>query len=337
MTDRAQSPRTHRERLAVESAPLDEARRPASGPIAVLPAGHEHGHGAVIEAAGGTVAPLGPDTRGVVYVAPRDVDTLVDTLESYPDISWVQLPFAGIDNFAKRLRPFAERGVLFTSAKGSYAQPVAEHALALTLATLRQLPLRARATAWGPSSGLSLYGAHVLILGAGGIALEYLDQLRPFDVSVTVGRRHADTPVPGADRTVDTPGFLAALPDADVVLLAAASTDETRGLLGAGEFAAMKPTAVLVNIARGPLVDTAALVRALDDEQLWGAGLDVTDPEPLPDGHALFSHPRAIVTPHTADTPEMVRPLFLTRVAANVEAFVDTGRFVGVADPIAGY
>ncbi|MGO2113175.1 MAG: D-isomer specific 2-hydroxyacid dehydrogenase family protein, partial [Pseudoclavibacter sp.] len=328
----------HSSRTAVEAEVVPDERRPVTGGVTILPAERGLAGGeAVLEASGATIVPLGDETRGLIYTSSSDVGGLIAALEQFPEISWVQLPFAGIDHFAERLRPHAERGVFFTSAKGAFAQPVAEHALTLTLGLLRQLPVRVRAASWGRKSGLSLYGANVLILGAGGICLEFIDLVRPFGTTITVGRRRADEPVPGADRTVDADGFRAAIPDADVIMLAAAATGETRHIIGAAEFEAMKPTAVLVNIARGPLVDTDALVRALDEEAIFGAGVDVTSPEPLPEAHPLFSHDRAIVTPHTADTPDMIKPLFLERCRENVEAFLSTGRFVGVADPLLGY
>jgi phosphoglycerate dehydrogenase-like enzyme len=99
----------------------------------------------------------------------------------------------------------------------------------------------------------------------------------------------------------------------------------------------MKPSAYLVNIARGGLVDTDALVDALASGEIAGAGVDVTDPEPLPDGHPLWSEPNCIVTPHAADTPEMTAPLLAERIRLNVEAFLGDGRFIGVVDPESGY
>lgn len=99
----------------------------------------------------------------------------------------------------------------------------------------------------------------------------------------------------------------------------------------------MKSTAVLVNVARGGLVDTDALVQALASESIAGAGLDVTDPEPLPDGHPLWAEPRVIITPHSADTPDMTAPLLAERIRANVLAFLGDGRFEGIVDPGAGY
>ena len=107
--------------------------------------------------------------------------------------------------------------------------------------------------------------------------------------------------------------------------------------MGAAEFALMKPSAILVNVARGGLVDTDALVHALATASISAAGLDVTDPEPLPDGHPLWSEPRALITPHSADTPEMTTPLLAERVKTNVRAFLDHSRFVGLVDPEAGY
>jgi len=99
----------------------------------------------------------------------------------------------------------------------------------------------------------------------------------------------------------------------------------------------MKSSAALVNIARGRLVDSLALADSLASGHLAGAALDVTDPEPLPDGHPLWSSPRCIITSHSADTPEMVEPLLAERVSANVTALLGDGAFVGIVDARAGY
>ena len=101
--------------------------------------------------------------------------------------------------------------------------------------------------------------------------------------------------------------------------------------------AALPADAVLVNIARGVLLDTDALLASLDAGHLWGAALDVTDPEPLPDGHPLWNHARCVVTSHTADTDEMVELLLAERVQHNVAAFLGRGEFIGVVDPGKGY
>ncbi|RDH96483.1 phosphoglycerate dehydrogenase-like enzyme [Curtobacterium sp. AG1037] len=330
------STRGHRAVVTDAGAPLPVAP-PTAGPVAILPSPADL-HVAAVTGAGGTVAPLDEDTRAVVWLDARDPDGLAAALDRAPGVGWVQLPFAGVDAFAHLIEEHGDR-VLFTSAKGAYAEPVAEHALALTLATLRVLPKRARATSWATEpEGVSLYGRNVVVIGAGGIALEFIRLLAPFEVSVTVVRRSSD-PVPGADRTVTTDELDAVLLDADVVMVAAAMTSGTAKLLGAPQFARMKPSARIVNIARGGLVDTDALVAALHDGEVAGAGLDVTDPEPLPDGHPLWTTPGVVITPHQADTPEMVAPLLAERVRANTTAFLGgAGKgFVGVVDPAAGY
>lgn len=316
--------------------PAPAARRPEPGPIAILPTPRQPFVGAV-ESVGGVVAPLSDATRGILWLS-DDGPALIGTLRAHPGIGWVQLQWAGVEGVAGALAEFAhETTPLWTSAKGAYAEPVAEHALALTLAILRGIPERARSTSWAVAKeGISLYGRNVVIIGAGGIAVELLRLLAPFETSTTIVRRSAGD-LPGADRTVTSDSLLDVLPDADAVIIAAAATGSTAKLIGEGELAAMKPTAALVNIARGRLVDSAALAAALGSGHLAGAGLDVTDPEPLPDGHPLWSAPRCIITSHAANTGEMGEPLLAERVRLNVEAFLGDGAFIGLVDPAAGY
>lgn len=336
MTDAAASRGRHRALPGSAAATEADAAAVVPGPVAVLP----HGD-AVIEAAvvagGGVVAPLDGATRGIVWTAASGAGELEAVLDAHPRVGWVQLPWAGVDAFAPVLRRFAGDGRVWTSAKGAYAQPVAEHALMLALAVLREIPRRVRARSWElDERGRSLYGAEVVILGAGGIATELLRLLEPFDVRATVVRRR-DEPVAGAARTVTAEGLADALARAEVVFVAAALTEGTRGLVGRAELERMPRGGVLVNVARGGLVDSDALVAALESGHLGGAGLDVTDPEPLPDGHPLWTAANCIVTPHVADTEEMVVPLFAERVTRNVRAFESGGGFEGRIDLHAGY
>jgi len=334
-TTESSAPR-HRAVMADEVTVVPADQRPEPGPIAVLPEADQQFVDAV-EAGGGTVEPLSDRTRGVVWLSNKDAASFPAVLEAHPGIGWVQLPFAGVDAFADILASESRPGLVWTSAKGAYAQPVAEHALVLSLALLRVLPTRLRARSWATEpEGRSLYGLDVVIVGAGGIALELMRLLEPFGARVTIVRR-SDAPVPGASRTVTSDKLGEVLPSADLVVVAAALTGGTRRLFGAQEFAAMKQSAYLVNIARGGLVDTDALLEALRSGEIAGAGLDVTDPEPLPDGHPLWEEPAVIITPHQADTPEMTAPLLAERIRLNVQAFLDDGRFVGVVDTEAGY
>ena len=141
----------------------------------------------------------------------------------------------------------------------------------------------------------------------------------------------------GAERTVGTDRLAEALAGARAVVLALALTPQTRGLIGRAELAAMEPDAWLVNVARGELVDTAALVDALQRGVIGGAALDVTDPEPLPDGHPLWDLPNCLITPHTADTPEMIEFLLARRIAENVRRLAAGQELVGLMDPALGY
>jgi phosphoglycerate dehydrogenase-like enzyme len=334
------TPRTsgeHRDPLQDAAVAVPADRRPTAGPIAILPEEDQRFVDA-IQAGGGTVGPLSDETRGVIWLSTSQPEVLRETLDTHPGIEWVQLPWAGVDAFSSLLSEYADSPrPLWTSAKGAYSEPVAEHALALTLALLRGLPAKSAATSWATKEvGLSLFGMNVVIVGAGGIAVEIMRLLAPFSPSITVVRRSAE-PLEGAGRTVTAAELLDVLPDADVVILAAASTSETSKLIGAAELSAMKPSAVLVNIARGALVDTDALVAALAAGEIDGAGLDVTFPEPLPDGHPLWSEPRALITSHSADTKAMTQPLLAGRVRLNVEALLGDGRFIGIVDVAAGY
>jgi phosphoglycerate dehydrogenase-like enzyme len=287
-----------------------------------------------IRRGGGKVVALDDNPMGLVWTTGRAMDALRSALATRPNISWVQLPSAGVE------RAF-QAGVVdprrrWTSAKGAFSQPVAEHALALTLAGLRQLKIRACARSWGQPAGESLFGQPVTVVGAGGIATELMRLLEPFGTPVTIVRRQAE-PVPGAARTLSTDRLTEALAGARAVILVVALTPETRNLIGRAELAAMEPYAWLVNVARGGVVDTEALTDALQKGQIGGAALDVTDPEPLPAGHPLWDLPNCLITPHTADTEEMTQPLLADRIADNVRRLAAGQELIGRIDPASGY
>ncbi len=291
-----------------------------------------------VEAAGGRVVPMSPEVGAVIWTDYARPDALEELLEANPQLEWVQLPFAGVDAFAKVLKhpPLYANGGRFTSAKGSYREPVAEHALMLCMALGRAIPDRVRATSWGVKFAVSLYDANIVVVGGGGITEEFLKLAAPFRSNVTVVRKHV-APMAGASAVVGFDQLDAVLPTADFVVLAAALTPETTHLFDARRIGLMKPEAYLVNIARGPMVITQDLVDALNAGAIAGAGVDVTDPEPLPDGHPLWTAKNIIITPHTADTKPMVLRMFAIRVGENVLAYRGEGPWVGVVDPDLGY
>lgn len=259
---------------------------------------------------------------------------LAQVLEANPQVKWVQLPSAGIELYAEVLGKFPD--LTWTSAKGAYAKPVGEHAFALTLAALRGLKARALATSWGTEGGISLNGLRCVVVGGGGVAAEIVRLYKAFDTHVTVVRRTAN-PVEHADTTVAFEGLEDALKGADVVALAAAATPETRHLLDAERLALLAEGAVVVNVGRGSLLDQSALAQALTEGALRGAGLDVTEPEPLPDSDPLWGLENCLITPHTADTTEMVVPLLRERVLANHRRFSADEPMLGLVDPAQGY
>ncbi len=264
----------------------------------------------------------------------NDATQLTEILDTTPSVQWVQLPTAGIDKYRDALA--AHPDTIWTSAKGAYAEPVAEHALMLALGVARLIKRRARAGSWEEMDGISIFDTRAVVVGAGGVGLEIVRLLKAFRVKVDVVRR-TDAPAPGADRTVSAEHLDEVLPGADLVVLAAALTDGTRHLIGEAQLAAMKEDAILVNIARGPMVDCEALTKTLAAGHLYGAGLDVTDPEPLPEGHPLWDEPRCLITPHTADTLPMIQLLLGQRFAANLKHWQAGEDLNGVVDPAQGY
>jgi phosphoglycerate dehydrogenase-like enzyme len=301
--------------------------------IAVEPAGIRGFLAEAVRSGGAAVVPPG-DAEALVWTEVADAEGLGKLLDANPQIRWVQLPWAGVEPYVGVIREHPER--TWTCGKGVYAEPVAEHALALALAGLRGLDRYARAGAWTTPRGRNLLGARVTILGGGGIAESLLRLLGPFGCEVTVVRNQA-RPMEGAARVVATAETDAALTGAELVVLALALTPETRGVIDRRRLGLLAPGACLVNVARGEHVVTADVVAALQDGTLGSAGLDVTDPEPLPDGHPLWGLPNAIVTPHTANTPEMALPLLTARVAENVRRRADGEPLLGPVDPARGY
>jgi phosphoglycerate dehydrogenase-like enzyme len=246
----------------------------------------------------------------------------------------VQLPWAGVEPYVDTIRQHPDR--TWTCAKGAFAAPVAELALTLLLAGLRGLGTYARTATWESPLGRNLLGARVVVVGGGGIAESLLHLLEPFGGDVTVVRRQP-LPMPGATRVVTADDLDDVIRDADALVLALALTPETDGLVDRRRLDLLADHAWLVNVARGRHVVTDDLVAALRDGSIGGAGLDVTEPEPLPDGHPLWTMPNVLITPHVGDTPEMAVPLLGARVRENVRRWAAGTPLLGLVDPVAGY
>ncbi len=282
-----------------------------TGPAVHVGPNHEPVLEDAVRAGGGRVVSL-EEAEGLVYRGSDEPDEVVAML--HDRIRWVQLCHAGVERWTAN--GLVTRDPVWASAAGAYAPQVAEHALALMLAAARDLPAAARATSWGAKRTRSLAGSTVALVGAGGIARSLAALLEP--LGCTLLAVSDSGPFPGAARTVPRADYRDVLPEADHVVISAPSTAQTRGMIGSAELALMKPTAWLVNVARGDLVVTDDLVAALEAGVIAGAALDVTDPEPLPDGHPLWASPRVLVTPHSANPEDAYWPALAERVAENV-------------------
>jgi phosphoglycerate dehydrogenase-like enzyme len=210
---------------------------------------------------------------------------------------------------------------------GTMQPTVAEHALGLILAVKRGVDAMVRQgdrAVWEREfvQGVSsLEGETALVVGYGSLGQEIAKRLRPFGTHV-IGLQRRPRPAEHADELGEIKNLDAYLPRADVVVLSLALTPETIGIMNAGRLAAMKPTAVLANVARGGHIDTHALEAALRAGAIGGAALDVTDPEPLPDGHSLWSAPHLIISPHLAGagSPHSQRRM-MRSATERIEAF----------------
>jgi phosphoglycerate dehydrogenase-like enzyme len=283
-----------------------------------------------VERGGGRVSADPEEAEAIVWLG--SASGLSEVL--YENVRWVQLPSAGVESWL-------ESGVIddrrvFTSAVGVYAGTVAEHALALMLAGARRLHECARATEWEERWGRLFAGSTVVILGAGGIGRALIQLLEPFDNRVLAVTR-SGRQVPGATESFSAEQADELWPEGDFFVVAAPATASTSKMIGARQLAAMKSHAWVVNVARGSLVDTDALVEALAADSIGGAALDVTDPEPLPEEHSLWTEPRALITPHSANPPDALVQRLAERIEENVSRYVAGKDLIGVIDVEAGY
>lgn len=297
-----------------------------------------------VEEGGGRVGDL-EEADAIIWADPRRADRLQEVLTKSP-ARWVQLPFAGIERFLESGVIDGER--IWTCTKGIYGPACAELALALILAAARGIDHRVRQRKWMPrreissmSSGQSaaprrVAGTTAVIVGTGGIGQALAKMLEPLEVRV-IGVNRSGQTAEGIDRVVSISHLDEVLSEADWVVLAAPLTSETHHLMDANRLSLMRPDAWLVNVARGGLVDTYALVEALREGSVGGAALDVTEPEPLPDDHALWQFDNVIVTSHTANTAAMALPDLSALVERNVRRFAKGEALEGVIDPNLGY
>lgn len=292
-----------------------------------------------------------PPLRETILRETRDADGLVslltdkidgELLDACPKLRVVSNMAVGFDNID--VPAATERGVLAGNTPGVLTETTADFAFALLMASARRIVegvdyVRAdRWKTWGPMllMGADIHHATLGLVGLGRIGVEMAKRAAGFDMHVLyydVFRRE----------DLETAHDITYLPldevlaQADFVSIHTPLTDETRHLMNRERLAQMKSSAILINTARGPIVETEALVEALQNGVIGGAALDVTDPEPLPAGHRLWSLPNCIITPHTSNTQEMARPLLAERITSNVRRYAAGEELIGLVDPELGY
>jgi len=307
----------------------------AGVPVAVLPRAVPGLEEALREAGADVVDPGAADA--IVWTAPGDIEGLAAVLG--PRHRWVALVIAGVERWLTSGLVDASR--VWTCARGVYADGVAEHGLALILAGARRLPACARAREWRQIPGERLRGATVTVLGAGAIGRRLAQLLAPTGARLVAVTRRG-LPVAGFAETVRVSDLPGALAGTRFLVIAAPLTLETRRMVDGAMLDALGPAGAVVNLSRGELVDTDALVERLETGRLGAALLDVTDPEPLPAGHPLWRLENVLVTPHVAnpnagDPWDSHLPELLDHLAANVRAFRSGSPLAGTLDVDAGY
>ncbi|CAN5558076.1 D-2-hydroxyacid dehydrogenase [soil metagenome] len=252
-----------------------------------------------------------------------------------PKLKWVSTIYAGLD--AMPLDLIKARGAILTNGVGINAIAVAEYAVMGVLVAAKRydevvrLADRREWTMAAPGQ-VELFETSAIVIGMGAIGTLIAERLRAFGVSVTGVTRS------GRDGTLTPDGWRDRLGDFDWVILAAPSTDETKAMFGADELGAMKPSAWLINIARGDMIDQDALIETLKARRIAGAFLDPTDPEPLPADHPLWSAPNALITMHLSGRSQTrmfqrAGVLYLK----NLAAFLAGEPLTNVVDLDAGY
>ncbi len=260
--------------------------------------------------------------------------------ERAPGLEWIQVTNAGVDYLVRRglhRLPFT-----ITNARGIHGRNMAEYVLLVCLAFTKGLVpgylAAQRAKQWSASQPDELAGKTLSIVCYGEIGRGVAGIARAFDMRVLAPRRRAaGHPEPGADVVYPISRLHQMLAECDFVLVATPWTPETHQLIGAAELAAMKPSAVLINIGRGAVVDEAALIAALEAGRLRGAGLDVFAEEPLPPASPLWEMPNVLITPHIAGNTPRYYDLVLDVFCDSLRSVLAGGKPRNIVDVEAGY
>jgi len=265
------------------------------------------------------------------------LDAWIDKL---PNLKWAQLASAGVDRVLKSDEVM--RGdVVLTNASGVHAIPISEHILSLMFSFARNLPGYARsqiAGKWERQAQITeLEGTTVGLIGVGKIGEKTAEKAKALNMKVLGVRRNPERSSPYVDRMYGPEGLHEVLAQSDWVVVTAAGTPETDGLIDASELAVMKRSAIVINIARGSLIHEKALIQALQEERIAGAGLDVFETEPLPEDSPLWRMPNVIITPHVAGGTPFYIDRLMDIFVENLKRYQAGEPLINVVDKHLGY
>ncbi len=265
-----------------------------------------------------------------------------EMLERSPRLQWIQAGGAGVNSYD--LADIARRGIVLTNSSGVAAPNIAEHIMGMMLALARRIPALVQsqaAHAWRDHvthrEVSELLGGTLLIVGVGDIGQELAKRAAAFGMEVFGVRRRAGSELPGFARVVGRDALPQLVASADHIVVTLPETTDTRGMFDAELIARMKPGSMLYNVGRGPVIDTQALIAALESGHLGGAGLDVTDPEPLPSDSQLWAMDHVLITSHTSGSTPRYWQRLLPLVTDNIRRIQAGERPRNVVDLEAGY
>jgi phosphoglycerate dehydrogenase-like enzyme len=265
--------------------------------------------------------------------------TPVNLLARAPKLKWIQVTSAGVDRYLTE--EFKRSNIILTNASGIHATPIGEFVVSLMLMFTKNAPLffdAKQEKQWLRSPGTVLRGKTVGIVGLGSIGQEVARLCKAFRMRVIATRR---SPKRRYARNVDLllppNGLPRLLEESDYVAICLPLTKETRKLIGEAELKMMKPTAYIINIGRGPIIDEEALIRALEEKQIAGAGLDVFTTEPLPKESKLWDLPNAIISPHVSGGREDYEVGAIDIFCRNLQRYLEGKRMINVVNKEKGY
>jgi len=258
-----------------------------------------------------------------------------------PNLKWLHITTVGMERYSSM--DFMQSNIIITNSRGVISIPIAEQTLMFMLMltkNARRLVISQEKKLWDRFTTPELYGKTAGLIGIGSIGNEIAKRARGMGMRVIATRRSATGSGPGnsdIDKMYPRDQLKELLHDSDFVVVAAPLTDETKGMMGTAEFKAMKKTAYIINIARGPIINEAAMIQALKEGWIAGAGLDVFEKEPLPPDNELWTMPNVVISPHSSGVSEMQPYRLVDLFCDNLRRYINKQPLLNLISQDKGY